>query len=126
VTDTRIVSGIIEKQYQASARVYRVKAGLLSPTPEDGDLGLNTMLGNVLDQTKDDIIAAVRAGIIDFSDGGPKHRKLSMTAVTTMFTPEQAELFYERLGQLFEDIRESDTDENTPGAHAYVMQFAIF
>ena len=126
VTDTRIVSGIIEKQYQAAARVFRVKAGLLSPTPADGDVGLTTMLGNVLDQTKADIVASVSAGVIDLKEGGPKHLKLNMSAMTTMLTPEQAEVFYERLAQLFEDVSALDTDENTPGALAYVIQFAMF
>ena len=126
VTDTRIVSGIIEKQYQAAARVFRVKAGLLSPTPEDGDVGLTTMLGNVLDQTKSDIVASVRAGVVNLAEGGPKHLKLNMTAMTTMLTPEQAEVYYARLTQLFDDISAMDTDETTPGALAYVIQFAMF
>src|SRR5689334_15395153 len=34
VTDTRIVSGIIEKQYQAAARNLRVNHSLLSPNKE--------------------------------------------------------------------------------------------
>ena len=126
VTDTRIVSGIIEKQYQATARVFRVKAGLLSPTPEAGDVGLTTMLGNVLDQTKADIVASVRAGVVDLSEGGPKHLKLNMTAITTVLTPEQAVVYYERLAQIFNDLSARDTDESTPGAQAYVIQFAIF
>jgi len=126
VTDTRIVSGIIEKQYQAAARIFHVKAGLLSPTPEDGDVGLTTVLGNVLDQTKADIVASVRAGVVDLAENGPKHLKLRLTAMTTMLTPEQAEVFYARLAELFTDISEIDTDENTPDALAYVIQFAMF
>jgi DNA-binding transcriptional ArsR family regulator len=126
VTDTRIVSGIIEKQYQAAARVFRVKAGLLSPTPEDGEAGLNTMLGNMLDQTKADITASVRAGLINFDENGPKHLKLNLSAMTIMLTPTQAETFYARLMQLLTDASELETDENTPDALPYVIQFAMF
>src|SRR5512145_3269846 len=44
VVDTRIVSGIVEKQYQATALSYHVNKTLLSPTSPSGIEGLNVML----------------------------------------------------------------------------------
>src|SRR5215213_2956379 len=89
VTDTRIVSGIIEKHYQIAAIRFRVKSDLLSPIQDD-DENLNTMLANMLDFTKEEIRASVRAGIVAFGDDAPLHKKLYLTFSDSLITEEQA------------------------------------
>lgn len=127
VTDTRIVSGIIEKQYQCAARVIRVKAGLLSPTPEEGDEGLNVMLANLLDYTRDQLRTSVREGIVDLSEDADKHRSLFMSQLDITLTSEVATQFYARLRELVDEFSQvAEVDDDTPGAQNYLLQIAMF
>lgn len=125
VTDTRIVSGIIEKHYQIAARMFRVTPGLLSPTPENNDEMLNRMLRDMLDTTKEEIRASIRAGVVDLSDDAPLHRKLCMSYVTASLTEEQATVFQKRLLALIDEFRALD-DEDNAGLQEYIIQFVMF
>jgi DNA-binding transcriptional ArsR family regulator len=125
VTDTRIVSGIIEKHYQIAAQSFRVKPGLLSPIQDD-DENLNTLLTNMLDYTKEEIRASVRAGMIRFGDDAPLHKKLYLTFSDSLITEEQAIEFSQRLQALVHEFAGIDIEEGTPGAQQYVIQFAMF
>jgi hypothetical protein len=125
VTDTRIVSGIIEKHYQKTAHMLKVKTSLISPTGSDE--GLNVLLSNVLDSTADEIRASVRAGVIDVSSGNaPTYRSLFLSFLSAQLTVEQAERFYEGFKALINEINEIDTDDSTPGAQDYIIQIAMF
>jgi AraC-like DNA-binding protein len=125
VTDTRIVSGIIEKQYQAAARIFRVKVGLLSPTPEDGNSTMEAMLAQFFDQPKEEIRNGLRTGLIQTGDSAPKHLKLQMSMATLSITPAQAQRFYERLNEIAEEIQALDGKDNED-EQAYVIQFSMF
>src|SRR5688500_17702946 len=52
VTSTRIVSGIIEKQYQVTACRFRVERSLLDLTPAAGDTPLDTLVSSMFDQMR--------------------------------------------------------------------------
>lgn len=124
VTDTRIVSGIIEKQYQAAARVFRVKAGLLSPTPEDGDSALETLLDHFFDRPKEDARRSIRAGLVTLSEDGPPHLKLQMSSVVIALKPEQAQAFYNRMRELVNEFTSANTDAHDD--QAYAIQLMMF
>jgi len=125
VTETRIVSGIIEKHYQISAWHINVKSGLLSPTAETGDEGLNLILSDMLDSAKEEIRAGVRDGSIEFTDDAPRHRKLFFSQSIAALRPERAEDFYARLRALVEEFSDEDAD-NDPNARPYRMAMFIF
>ena len=124
VTDTRIVSGIIEKHYQVAARTIGIKSGLLSPS--SGDEALNLMLDEMLDRTGDEIRAAARAGVIEFDADAPKQRKLFMSRSEVTLTEAQAQAFLERLKALVDSFADDEADEDTPGVQEYVLQVSMF
>ena len=126
VTDTRVVSGIIEKQYQVAGRVFRVKPGLLSPAEDTGDEGLTTLLNDVFDTAKEEILASVRAGVVELNEDGPEHRKLHMGMMSITLTPERALEFYERLRELADAMSKSDHDEDSAETLDYIIQYAMF
>lgn len=126
VTETRIVSGIIEKQYQIAARIFRVRAGLLSPTEDAGDEGLNMVLNDVLDSTREEILASVRAGVVDLREDAEEYRKLRMGTMTISLTPEKMLEFYERLRALIEEMTGAHTDEDDPDAIDFMLQYTMF
>ena len=55
ITSTRVVSGILEKQYRVTAYRLSVERALLSPTAPAGDEGLEAYLSLILDHAKSEI-----------------------------------------------------------------------
>jgi DNA-binding transcriptional ArsR family regulator len=132
VVDTRIVSGILEKQYQAAALSYRVNKALFSLTAQAGKEGLNVMLTGFFEDTKEDIQQSVEAVVIDVSaqadDEKAMYRSLLIARNTLYMTPEQAEDFYRRLRALVREYLR-DEDQATPGnpdERAYGLMFALY
>lgn len=85
VVDTRIVSGIIEKQYRAVARSIHVDRRLLTPDAAGSDT-LEVMLSTIFDATKADLRRSFGAGIVTLDDDTPDrafllHARPLLTAV---------------------------------------------
>jgi len=132
VVDTRIVSGILEKQYQAAAHSYRVNKALFSLTAQAGKEGLNVILADLFEDTKDDIQKSVEADVIDVSaqEGDEKalYRSLLISRNTLYMTAEQAEEFYKRLRALVREFMR-DEDQATlvnPDEHSYGLLMALY
>lgn len=129
VVDTRIVSGIVEKQYQAAALSYRVNRELFSLTSQAGKEGLNVMLTGLLDDTREDIQKSVDADVLDVSpqeeDDKPLSRSLLISRHTLNLTPDVAEEFYRRLKTL---VREyvSESDEQGENKLPYGLLVALY
>jgi DNA-binding transcriptional ArsR family regulator len=115
VVDTRIVSGIVEKQYQAAALSYRVNRELFSLTSQAGKEGLNVMLTGLFDDTREDIQTSAEADVLDVSphesDDKPLNRSLLISRQTLFLPPDVAEEFYRRLKALVREYGQEGTTE---------------
>jgi DNA-binding transcriptional ArsR family regulator len=76
VRSTRVVSGIIEKQYEATAYRISVDRALFNPEPDEAT-GIEVFLSFVLDHARAEILKSIGAGLIaphapspDDGDGG--------------------------------------------------------
>lgn len=105
MVDTRIVSGIIEKHYQASARMYMLKRGLLSPGSEDFDASLGVTLSSMFTDVQNDVRQSIADGVVDTSDDAPESRRLVISQGRLNLTAEQAQDFYERLIDLVNEFQ---------------------
>jgi DNA-binding transcriptional ArsR family regulator len=113
MVDTRIVSGIVEKHYQRTAKTYKVAPGLLSPGAADFDEGLSVTLGGVFGAAHEDLRESMMEGLVDLEEEAPKHRRLMLTQGRLRLKPEEAEDFYSRLDALLEEfsgLHEKDED----------------
>lgn len=114
VVATNIVSGIIEKTYQVTARRYRVDEDLLLDS-EMSDENLETLLSAILDSTKEEIKSSFRAGLIDWLNREKPH-KGGMARVHLQLSEAEASEFYQKLEALILeyselcDSREDDSD----------------
>jgi DNA-binding transcriptional ArsR family regulator len=126
VTDTRIVSGIIEKQYRIAARRIRIKTGLLSPTSETGDETLTITLAHMLDSTGEAVRDGVRQGIIHLGPDGQKNRKLLAASMVLALEGPEADAFYDRLEKLIDEFTQDSTTEATPNEQHYNMLLMLF
>lgn len=131
VVDTRIVSGIVEKQYQAAAFNYRVNRELFSLTSQAGKEGLNVMLTGLFDDTREDIQQSVDTEVLDVSaphnDDQPLNRSLMISRHTLHLTPDEAEVFYQRLKALVrETLEQSRIGRANPDARAYGLLVSLY
>src|SRR5215470_2705895 len=68
VASTRVVSGIIEKQYQVTAYRLSIDRSLLAPAAEATGDSLDAFLSLILDHVKSEITRSVRAGLIELGE----------------------------------------------------------
>ena len=118
VTGTRLVSGILEKQYQASAYKLSVDPVLFAPTPTTPTRyeGLDVFLSAVLDYTHSDMLRSVQAGLAEYAKDAPPERALHVGRRWLRLTPAEAKTFWERLRALMEEyerLHGNEPDEDT-------------
>jgi DNA-binding transcriptional ArsR family regulator len=97
VVGTRIVSGIIEKQYRMVAYSIDLDPSLLSLGTDDSNAALDNMLRVIFDATREDVRDALKSGQMDMGEPNSDKRKGLAFRIGTKLTPEQARNFQERL-----------------------------
>ncbi|MFL5733841.1 MAG: ArsR/SmtB family transcription factor [Chloroflexia bacterium] len=125
VTGTRIVSGIIEKQYQLAAYSIDIDRSLLSPSgPKMGEEA-EQLFGTVLDSVRRDITDSAEAGLIDFNSKREPGERTAMFIRTLNQIPEsKAKEFVSRFEALLEDFGNVDT--NNPDDKVYSIMLAFY
>ncbi len=125
VVETNIVSGIIEKTYQVTARSYQVDENLLLDK-EMSDENLDTLLGAILDTTKTEIKNSFRAGLVDWGKR-EKPNKGGMARLHLHFSEEKAIEFYGKLESLIAEYSEAcEGNEDDPDIPAYGLTIAFY
>lgn len=104
VVDTNIVSGIIEKQYQAVARKYAVSHQLLG----DENTAPARLLDTILASVRDDFERGYSAGLITLD---PNTRKHEMLRTTVKMNRTDIPAFQEELVALIRKFDLSETGE---------------
>jgi len=128
VVGTRVVSGIIEKQYGGAARSYRVDEALLKLHAPGRDDTVAMMLSTVLDSVKNDVRQGLAAGLLDLRDDAPDDRKVTFGRVPLRLTPERAAELHRRLGDLIKEYcpRPESLGEQEPDTRLYHLFIAYF
>jgi DNA-binding transcriptional ArsR family regulator len=126
VASTRVVSGIIEKQYQVTAYRLSVDRSLLSPEAPTGDDGLDVFLSVVLDHAKSEIKKSVRAGMIDLSQKTAQRRGLVLGRRWIRMSPERADAFLMRLKELEEEFEAPLSDANDEDTQFYEFLLGLY
>jgi DNA-binding transcriptional ArsR family regulator len=125
VVETQIVSGIIEKQYQAVARQYHIDDNLLSGTTDD-EGQVDALLSSFFTIAQREFQQSVRAGLVNLKEKGQSH-KGSLLRANLNLSEEEARVFYGRLDDLLKEY-ESLSQENEAGAGngRYSLTLAFF
>ena len=104
LVDTRIVSGIIEKHYQAAAKVYRVAKDLLAPGSTEFDEGLELTLNGMFAATKQEILDNIHDATINMAEDAPWHRRMSLSQSRFDLDSKQFEKLRDKLFSLLNDF----------------------
>jgi DNA-binding transcriptional ArsR family regulator len=125
VVDTQVVSGIIEKHYQAVAESFQIDRSLLAfeTNVNAGEFGVIELM---LDPVREEIRSGLRSGLIQASPDAPAYARLSMSRTRVMLTHEQAEEFNQRIHSLLDDLKAINQDEDITGKHAYALLVAFY
>lgn len=115
LVDTRIVSGIIEKHYQASARSYRLQRGLLSPGSEEPGQSLDLTLSSLFTDSRNDLMQSIRDGVIKLDEEATDAERLIFTQFRLLLNPEQIHEFTQRLRGLmkeYQDVSDRNVEQS--------------
>ncbi len=119
---TRVVSGIIEKQYTVTAYRLSVDRTLLDPEPTEG-AGLEVFLSFVLDHARAEILRSVAAGLIaphaptpDDEEGGLRLGRLWLRLI-----PEQREEMDRRVQAIHKEYAAQQAAPDDPAAQYYEL-----
>ena len=100
VAGTRIVSGIQEKRYQVVALAFRVDRSVLGGGR--GEAAIGEVLDAILDKTRTEILASVRAGLIDMSEEDPKRRRMALSFSHARLSPASVRKLMHQMQKLAE------------------------
>jgi len=125
VVATRLVSGIVERQYQACAYLLRIDESLIgSEAPPE--VAMQTMLTSIFNQSNADIAQGIRSGLIERSEeASPAHRLLNAWSLHRL-TDEEADRLYTRMCELIEEIPELQRDAEIGETQTYRLLVALY
>jgi DNA-binding transcriptional ArsR family regulator len=125
VTSTRVVSGIIEKQYQLAAYSIDIDRSLISPSGPRMDEDVDRLLSTVMDAVRRDIGRSVKAGLIDMGKQRGNGERTFMLLRTLNRIPEaKAKEFVSRFEALLKEFDSVNADE--PEDKVYGMMLAFY
>ena len=106
VAATRLVSGIVEKQYRVTAYRMTVDKALIGPTSVGND-ALDTYVSVVLDEVRAEINRSVDAGLIDLErtqEDDILPRRLVLGRKWMRLTPDQVAAFSQRYAEVMDEF----------------------
>lgn len=126
VVETNIVSGIIEKKYQVTARNYRLQDGLLTEGADHSE-EIDMVLGAIFNTTRTEIQRSIKAKQMGMTNEDKRgllwHSGLQLTSA-------QFAGFYEQFEQLLKEIeaqsKQNKADDQTVGANHYGITIAFY
>lgn len=127
VVQTRLVSGILERTYRATARNYVLDRQTLFRDMSEGELHewVEGTLHSVWDATRDHIKEGVFSKHIDPSEEA-LHRKLLLMRCSSRMSPGRATEFHTRLTALMNEFEQDYNEPDHPEALPYTLTVAYF
>jgi DNA-binding transcriptional ArsR family regulator len=120
VVSTRVVSGIIEKQYQLKALNIKIDQRLLNlPGGSRPELELE-LVTPTFKRVTADIAASREAGLIGRENDAKDAPHLLLIRGSSRLTTEQAKKFYKRVEELFEEFGKTEAENSECQAYSFM------
>ena len=124
VTETNVVSGIIEKTYQVVAKTFTVAEGLVSAETPLSEDEMDSMVSAILDHTRVNARKSIRAGLLkpDDSDG----ISTTLWSYAARLTPDQVNQLDEQMKAILKNVEgwgkaNKDDDDARPYAFTHLF-----
>ncbi|MBX3014186.1 MAG: helix-turn-helix transcriptional regulator [Caldilineaceae bacterium] len=125
VIQTRLVSGIVEKTYRATAYLFLFEDEVFAAnTTDESGLPLGTAL--LFESTKNQLAQSVADQIVDLHEAVLSQRRLLSTWNMRQLTAAQAEVFYTKLAALIQEFEELPFVPAAEEAQAYRLFLTLF
>lgn len=124
VTETNVVSGIIEKHYSIVAHDYRMAEGLVRSESFSND-EFDQMVASVFEGTRQEMRKTFEAGKIDLEQEFP-NRTTALMSVSLSLTDEQLKSFNERMQTIMEDVERWSEENKALKPQEYMFTIAFF
>jgi DNA-binding transcriptional ArsR family regulator len=121
-TERRVVSGIIETRYRATATSFQLDRSLLAGGSDEQRELVHQALTAVFDTARSDIEEAIRVGVIDGSPDARGDNRLLLTHGLARLSPARAEDLRRRLRDLHTEFGDDDDPDGAP----YGVVLAIY
>lgn len=108
VAETRMVSGILEKRYAVTALSFRLDRFLL--TGPGGEGVVARVLDAVFEKARSEIVAGVRAGLIDMDTDDPVRRRMVLLSAHARLRPASVQKVLRQIEKLNAMDRVEDPD----------------
>jgi DNA-binding transcriptional ArsR family regulator len=120
VVETRVVSGIIEKQYRATAPRLKVEPSLLTSNSDTGKENINTVLLSTIETTREDILRSLQARYFELEEDT---RCMLISRQLSRFSDKFADEFCQRLDALLKEFSNANTDSADMQTYALTIAF---
>jgi DNA-binding transcriptional ArsR family regulator len=118
VAETRMVSGITERRYAATAHGYRIERSLLAGS--GGEAAVSDTLDAIFDKTRSEIMASIHDGLIDDAETDPARRRMAMSASHVRLSPDNVRKVMRLIEQL---AKRAETDDPDGTPYGLVLAF---
>lgn len=104
IAETRLVSGIVERRYQAAAHSFHVDHALLTGGGTQGAVA--GAIDAMFTKARAEIVEAIMAGAITPVEGDPKRKSMGLWATNARLSPKSVK----RVMRLVRQLAEVDSD----------------
>lgn len=126
VVATRLVSGIQEKTYRATAYLFVYQDLSPASEPGDADQAREVVLFSFFSATVEEIRDSIRAGRIDLGQDTPAERALCSSWGLLRLTPDQAASLSARIAALLEEYPRYQGTVEPDGSQVYRFLYTLF
>jgi DNA-binding transcriptional ArsR family regulator len=127
VVATRIVSGIIEKQYRATAENLEIDKELLSFGTDSGKENLNSLVNVTFDAAREDMLRSLQARHFNLAQGAAEQsRQMTLIRDAVPISEARAEEFHQRLHALMQEFKTAAPTNPTEKPQLYALMLALY
>lgn len=125
VVETRQISNLIEKYYQAVAIYFMVDPSLLNFESNEGKENMYTLVESAIDTTREDLMRSLHARSLQIEQGAvEKKRSIMLTRYLSNMEDQKAEEFMQRMSDLVEEFMDADTRD--PNDQTFALTVAMY
>ncbi len=125
VVETRQVSNLIEKYYQATATYLSIDPNLLTFNTDEGKESIQSVMAATIDTTREDLMRSLQARSFQLEQGADEQpRSVVVSRSLSNLKDETFDEFHRRLEALIEEFSEADTED--PADQTYALAVALY
>jgi hypothetical protein len=125
VVATRLISGIVERRYQAGAYLLTIDESLLG-SEAPAETTMEAVLTSMFSQSSADILDGIRSGLIQRSEDAPAAHRLLSAWNLHRLTNQEAEHFYAKMCELIEELPALEREDQTEETATYRLLLALY